>query len=122
SSTAGEILSPPSPTSASPLSLSSTRRYFGSAIARTKSRVPSGRTKNQEPTDWFSVLDSRLWLSSDLVAHKAPNDDVLTHFGHRLLDLILDRPRTILDKRLSHQDILLVELIGSFAALGDLIR
>src|SRR5688572_9846495 len=71
STTFGEMPNPCSPARASPLSFSTTRRYFSVSCARTP-------------------------LLAELEAGEAPDHDVLAGFRRRFLDQLLDRLLAIL--------------------------
>src|SRR3990172_10742117 len=77
-----------SPTSASPLSFSSTRPYLAFGCSRGDESFPRL---------------SRPKLLAELIARKPSNQDVLADLGDIALDQVLDRDRGILYKGLKQQ-------------------
>src|SRR5688572_5665242 len=93
STTFGEMPKPCSPASASPLSFSTTRRYFSVSCSRT------------------SVSCSRTPLLPELEASEAADDDILAGLCRRFLDQLLDRLLAIFrsHEHLIEQRVVLIE-------------
>src|SRR6185312_4211876 len=102
------------PPSASPLSLSSTRLYFGE---RSAISVSGARGRGR---DTLIVVIGVLVRLADVEASETPHDDILLQLRDVLGDQVLDAPLGFAEVRLLHKHVVLDELLDlSVDDLGD---